>query len=69
MKYLWIVMLAVSYIVWTIAAVKNIYNEITLGLWKFPYCLDYTEWYSKLFILYHIGAAFLYSLALYFKWW
>ena len=61
MKYVWIVMLIIIYVIWLIAVIKDVYEQIT-GFWKFPYCLAYLEWYSFIFVVGHLLVLFLYSL-------
>ncbi len=67
MKYLWIIMLIIIEVIWLIATIKDVYDQLT-GFWKFPYCLKFMEWYSYVFIIGHLSLVFWYSLALYFKW-
>lgn len=64
MKYLWIVMLMILYSVWLIATIKDIHCHIK-GIWKFPYWLNFLEWYSYLFIIGHLLFMFGYSVLLY----
>ena len=65
MKYVWIAMLIILYVIWLIATIKDVYERIN-GFWKFPYCLTFLEWYSYLFIIGHLSLVFWVSFALYF---
>lgn len=61
MKYVWIVMLIILYVIWIIATIKDVYEQIN-GIWKFPYCLKFLEWYSYAFVIAHLFTLFIYSL-------
>lgn len=60
MRYVWIVMLIIIYVLWLIAVVKDVYEGIGYHYKMFK-CL-YLEWYSYVFVIMHILALFLYSL-------
>ena len=62
MQYVWIGMLITIYIIWLIAVIKDVYEEIKHGFYKFPYCLEYVEWYSYAFVIAHLFTLFIYSL-------
>ena len=64
MKYVWLIMLIILYVIWLIATIKDVYDRLN-GFWKFPYCLKYMEWYSYAFIILHLLFVFGYSLGLY----
>lgn len=64
MKYIWLVMLIIIEVIWLIATIKDVYEQIN-GMWKFPYCLEFLEWYSYAFIIVHLVVVFGYSLGLY----
>lgn len=64
MKYIWIIMLAIAYLIWGIASLKD-----------FLYCrktfnhplLDHLEDYTQYFIYVNIGGLFLASLYIWLK--
>lgn len=64
MKYVWIVILAISDLIWLICTIKNIYDTIRTG-YKFRYIIDYIEPYSKSFFITHLVVFAVYSFALY----
>ena len=62
MRYVWIVMLIIIYVIWLIAVICDVYKEIKYGFYRFPHCLAFLELYSYAFIISHLFTLFLYSL-------
>ena len=62
MKYVWIIMLIIIYVIWLIATIEDVYTEIKDGVYRFPYCLEHLELYSYAFIMAHLFTLFIYSL-------
>lgn len=63
MKYIWIVMLGVAYLIWGIASLKDfLYCRKT-----FKHPLDHCEDYTQYFIGVNIGVLFLISLGMWLK--
>lgn len=65
MKYIWIVMLVIVYIIWFIFSLKDFIK--TARHIKIKYILDSLEDYTELFILLNLLFIFAYSLILFFK--
>lgn len=63
MKYIWIIILAISDLIWLICTIKDIYD--TIRVYKFSDVIDYIAPYSKAFFITHLVVFALYSFALY----
>ena len=65
MKYIWIVMLIIIYVIWFIASLKDFIK--TARQFKTKYILDSLEEYTLAFILFHLLGLFCYSLVIFLK--
>lgn len=65
MKYIWIVMLIIIYVIWFIASFKDFIK--TARQFKTKYILDSLEEYTLAFILFHLLGLFCYSLVIFLK--
>ena len=65
MKYIWIVMLIIIYVIWFIASLKDFIK--TARHIKTKYILDSLEEYTLAFILFHLLGLFCYSLVIFLK--
>lgn len=65
MKYIWIVMLSILYLIWLIASLKDFIK--TAKYIKIKYIMDSLEEYTVLFIIVHLALLFGYSLAVFLK--
>ena len=63
MKYIWIVILIIIYIIWFIASLKDFLK--TARQFKAKYILDSIEDYTAAFIFVHLALLFGYSLAVF----
>lgn len=63
MKYIWIVMLIIIYIIWFIASLKDFIK--TAKQIKIKYIFDSLEEYTTVFIILHLALLFVYSLAVF----
>lgn len=64
MKYVWIIILGIVYLIWLIAVVKDIVE--TVKLFKLKWVLIELEDYSKGFLLIHLFILFGYSVYMWF---
>ena len=65
MKYIWIAMLIVIYIIWFIASFKDFIE--TIKQIEIKYVWDSLEDYTIFFIVMHVLALFSYSFAMFFE--
>ena len=65
MKYIWIVMLIIAYIIWFIASLKDFIK--TGKQIEAKYVWDSLEDYTIMFIVMHVLALFSYSFAMFFE--
>lgn len=63
MKYIWIVMLIILYMIWFIASLKDFIK--TAKRIKIKHILDSLEEYTVVFILVHLALLFGYSFAVF----
>lgn len=63
MKYIWIIMLAIVYLIWGIASLK----DFLYCRKRFKHPLDYVRDYTLSFMLVNIGGLFLASLFMWLK--
>lgn len=63
MKYIWIIMLAIVYIIWLIASLTDFIK--TARHIRIKYILDSLEEYTIVFIFLHLALLFGYSLAVF----
>lgn len=63
MKYIWIVMLIIAYVIWFIASLKDFIK--TAKQIKIKYIFDSLEEYTTVFIILHLALLFGYSLAIF----
>lgn len=63
MKYIWIIMLIIVYIIWFIASLKDLIK--TAKKIKIKYIFDSLEEYTVVFIALHLALLFGYSLAVF----
>lgn len=63
MKYIWIVMLIISYVMWFIASLKDFIK--TAKRIKIKHIMDSLEEYTVWFIIIHLALLFGYSLAIF----
>ena len=62
MKYVWIVMVAGAYLIWTVCSIIDIVH--TYKDFRFKYAFNHLEEFSSVWLSFHIFAIFVYSLAM-----
>ena len=63
MKYLWIIMIAIFVLIWSVASIMDIID--TFSFFKFKYAFDHLKEYSAVWLTIVVFGIFIYSFMLY----